>query len=118
MDAADVIAMQQSVAQVKVDDSLLDYALDIGERTRPPEQHSLGVTPRGPDMPHRAAQARAPFLEGRDYCLPDDFQTPGSFQFSRTAWLSTLSLCLHPEKLRTGRIHPPRNRRLQPASPL
>src|SRR5579862_9303858 len=34
MDAADVIAMQESVARVKVDDSLLDYALDIIERTR------------------------------------------------------------------------------------
>jgi MoxR-like ATPase len=73
MDAADVIAMQQSVAQVKVDDSLLDYALDIVERTRQTEQLSLGVSPRGAVMLHRAAQARA-FLEGRDYCLPDDFK--------------------------------------------
>ncbi len=73
MDAADVIAMQETVSQVKVDESLLDYALDIIERTRQTEQLSLGVSPRGAVMLHRAAQARA-FLEGRDYCLPDDFK--------------------------------------------
>ena len=73
MDAADVTAMQESVSRVKVDESLLDYALDIIERTRQTEQLSLGVSPRGAVMLHRAAQARA-FLEGRDYCLPDDFK--------------------------------------------
>jgi MoxR-like ATPase len=73
MDAADVVAMQESVSQVKVDESLLDYALEIVERTRQTEQLSLGVSPRGAVMLHRAAQARA-FLLGRDYCLPDDFK--------------------------------------------
>jgi len=73
MDAADVTAMQEAVSRVRVDDSLLDYALDIIERTRQTEQLSLGVSPRGAVMLHRAAQAGA-FLEGRDYCLPDDFK--------------------------------------------
>src|SRR5579862_4048562 len=73
MDAADVAAMQRAVSNVKVDDSLLDYAMEIVERTRQTEQLSLGVSPRGTVMLHRAAQARA-FIEGRDYCLPDDFK--------------------------------------------
>jgi MoxR-like ATPase len=73
MDASDVLAMQESVGRVKVDDSLLDYALEIVDRTRQTEQLTLGVSPRGAVMLHRAAQARA-FLEGRDYCLPDDFK--------------------------------------------
>jgi MoxR-like ATPase len=73
MDAADVIAMQETVANVKVEESLLDYALEVVERTRQSEQLTLGVSPRGAVMLHRAAQARA-FLEGRDYCLPDDFK--------------------------------------------
>ena len=73
MDAADVLAMQAAVSQVKVEESLLDYALEIVDRTRTSEQLSLGVSPRGTVMLHRAAQARA-FLEGRDYCLPDDFK--------------------------------------------
>ena len=73
MDAAEVSAMQDAVLRVRVDDSLLDYALEIVERTRQSEQLSLGVSPRGAVMLHRGAQARA-FLEGRDYCLPDDFK--------------------------------------------
>jgi MoxR-like ATPase len=73
IDAAEVLAMQESVKEVRVDDSLLDYALEIVERTRNSEQLNLGVSPRGVVMLHRAAQARA-LLEGRDYCLPDDFK--------------------------------------------
>lgn len=74
MDAVEVAAMQDAVIRVRVDDSLLDYALEIVERTRQSEQLSLGVSPRGAVMLHRGAQARA-FLEGRDYCLPDDFKS-------------------------------------------
>src|SRR5579863_4031762 len=74
MDAADVLAMQESVGRVKVEESLLDYALEIIDRTRQTEQLTLGVSPRGAVMLHRAAQARA-FLEGRDYCVPDDFKS-------------------------------------------
>ncbi len=73
MDAAGILAMQDAVSRVKVDESLLDYALEIVERTRNSEQLTLGVSPRGAVMLHRAAQARA-FLQGRDYCLPDDFK--------------------------------------------
>jgi MoxR-like ATPase len=73
MDATDVLAMQEQVSRVRVDDTLLDYALEVIERTRQSEQLSLGVSPRGAVMLHRAAQGRA-FLDGRDYCLPDDFK--------------------------------------------
>jgi MoxR-like ATPase len=69
----DVLEMQEAVARVKVDASLHDYALEIVNRTRKTEQLALGVSPRGTLMLQRAAQARA-FLDGRDYCLPDDFK--------------------------------------------
>jgi MoxR-like ATPase len=72
-DVSEVLAMQDAVAQIKVDTSLHDYALDIVNRTRNSEQLALGVSPRGTLMLQRAAQARA-FLDGRDYCLPDDFK--------------------------------------------
>ena len=72
-DVAEVLAMQEAVAQVKVDSSLQDYALEIVNRTRKSDQLALGVSPRGTLMLQRAAQARA-FLDGRDYCLPDDFK--------------------------------------------
>ncbi len=73
MESRDVVAMQEAVSRVRVDDSLLDYALEIVDRTRRTDQLSLGVSPRGSLMLHRAAQARA-FVEGRDFCLPDDFK--------------------------------------------
>jgi MoxR-like ATPase len=69
----DVLTMQDAVMQVKVDTSLHDYALEIVNRTRRTDQLALGVSPRGTLMLQRAAQARA-FLDGRDYCLPDDFK--------------------------------------------
>ena len=72
-DVSDVIAMQETVAHVRVDSSLHDYALEIVNRTRKTDQLALGVSPRGTLMLQRAAQARA-FLDGRDYCLPDDFK--------------------------------------------
>jgi MoxR-like ATPase len=72
-DVHDVLAMQEAVSQVKVDASLHDYALEIVARTRKSDQLSLGVSPRGTLMLQRAAQARA-FLDGRDFCLPDDFK--------------------------------------------
>jgi len=73
MEAGDVEMMQRAVELVRVDDSLRDYAIDIVERTRHAEQLTLGVSPRGLLMLQRAAQARA-FLEGREYCTPDDFK--------------------------------------------
>ncbi|GAC1624912.1 MAG: MoxR family ATPase [Candidatus Acidiferrum sp.] len=69
----DVLAMQEAVAHVKVDSSLHDYALEIVNRTRKTDQLALGVSPRGTLMLQRAAQARA-LLDGRDYCVPDDFK--------------------------------------------
>jgi len=73
MEASDVLGMQQAAASVRVDESLLDYALEIIEKTRQNERLILGVSPRGSLMLQRAAQARA-FIEGRDFCLPDDFK--------------------------------------------
>ena len=72
-DVSEVLIMQDEVAHIKVDSSLHDYALEIVNRTRNSDLLALGVSPRGTLMLQRAAQARA-FLDGRDYCLPDDFK--------------------------------------------
>ena len=72
-DVNEVLAMQEAVTHVKVDSSLQDYALEIVNRTRKSDQLALGVSPRGTLMLQRAAQARA-FLDGCDFCLPDDFK--------------------------------------------
>ena len=71
--AADVLEMQEAVKQVRVDESLVSYTLAIVKKTRESEHFSLGVSPRGSQMLYRAAQATA-FLDGRNFCIPEDFK--------------------------------------------
>jgi MoxR-like ATPase len=73
MTAPEVVEIQNRVRRVKVDPELVDYTLVIVEKTRQHEYLSLGVSPRGSMSLYRAAQALA-FLEGRNYCIPDDFK--------------------------------------------
>jgi MoxR-like ATPase len=73
LSGTDVLEMQQAVTTIRVDDSLVNYALAIVRKTRESEFLSLGVSPRGSQMLYRAAQAMA-FLESRSYCTPEDFK--------------------------------------------
>ncbi|MBZ5602669.1 MAG: MoxR family ATPase [Acidobacteriia bacterium] len=67
----ELIAIQDAVGQISVDDALLDYMLAIVERTRAHESLAMGVSPRGAQALYRATQALAA-VEGRDYVTPDD----------------------------------------------
>src|ERR1051326_5460781 len=78
---SDILAMQEKVTRVKVDDSLIDYALTIVRRTRESNSLSLGVSPRGSLMLYRSAQALA-YLEGRTFATPADFKTLAVAVFS------------------------------------
>jgi MoxR-like ATPase len=69
----EVLEMQHGVTQVEVDDSLVNYALEVVRRTRQHDKLVLGVSPRGSQMLYRAAQAMA-FLDGRSFCVPEDFK--------------------------------------------
>jgi MoxR-like ATPase len=73
LSGAEVLEMQQAVTRVRVDDSLVNYALAIVRKTRESEHFSLGVSPRGSQMLYRAAQAMA-FLDRRGFCVPEDFK--------------------------------------------
>ena len=73
MTGAEVVEIQNQVRRVKVDEELVNYMLAIVEKTRQHEYLSLGVSPRGSVSLYRAAQALA-FVEGRNYCIPDDFK--------------------------------------------
>ena len=73
LSGADILEMQNAVTGVRVDDSLIGYALEIVGKTRESEHFSLGVSPRGSQMFYRAAQAMA-FLDGRSFCIPEDFK--------------------------------------------
>jgi MoxR-like ATPase len=69
----EIMEMQQAVTRVRVDESLVSYALEIVRRTRESKELSLGVSPRGSQGLYRAAQAMA-FLDGRTFCTPEDFK--------------------------------------------
>ena len=73
MHSDDVLALQQEVREVAVDDSLVDYLLRIVRATRQADMLDLGVSPRGSLALYHAAQALA-YVEGRDYAIPDDIK--------------------------------------------
>lgn len=73
MTGADIVALQQSVTDVTVDDALVDYLMRIVAATRSTEMLDLGVSPRGTLALFRAAQALA-LTEERAYCVPDDIK--------------------------------------------
>jgi len=89
LSAADVVEIQQAVTQIHVDDSLITYALNIVRKTRESENLSLGVSPRGSQMFYRAAQAMA-YLDGRDYCTPEDFKPLAVAVFAHRVVVSSL----------------------------
>ncbi|MBW4579216.1 MAG: MoxR family ATPase [Tildeniella nuda ZEHNDER 1965/U140] len=68
---ADIQALQKLCANVKVEQSLQQYMLNLVRATRHDEDVTLGVSPRGTVALHRAVQALA-FLDDRDYAIPDD----------------------------------------------
>jgi MoxR-like ATPase len=63
--------LQDEVRQVRVDDSINEYLLDIIHSTRENEDLQVGVSIRGALSYYRACQALA-LAEGRDYVVPDD----------------------------------------------
>jgi MoxR-like ATPase len=73
VDKEHVLAMQAKVREVKVDDSLNEYLMDIVEATRKREDVYLGVSTRGALMLYHTAQALA-HVNGRDYVVPDDIK--------------------------------------------
>lgn len=66
-----VLQLQAAVRDVRVDESIYDYLLDIAEATRTSDELHVGLSTRGTLCLYRAAQALA-LVEGRDYVVPDD----------------------------------------------
>ncbi len=66
-----VVALQEAVRGVKVEESVGDYLLDIVERTRHSDELRVGVSTRGALSLYRASQALA-LIEGRAFVVPDD----------------------------------------------
>ena len=73
MSQDDILELQQKAAAVRVDETLIDYLLNIVALTRESEALELGISPRGTLALFRSAQAFA-LIEGRDYCIADDIK--------------------------------------------
>lgn len=65
--------LQMFVKNVRVDESLASYIVDLISATRRHEQVSLGCSPRASISLFRAAQASAAY-DGRDYVIPEDIR--------------------------------------------
>src|SRR4029453_16476746 len=73
MTGSQVLALQDNVASVTVDDALVEYLMRLVCATRDSEMLDLGVSPRGTLALFRAAQALA-LTEERSFCIPDDIK--------------------------------------------
>jgi MoxR-like ATPase len=71
LDASQILALQQRVREVTMDDSINTYLLDIVDATRRCEELRVGVSTRGALCLYRGAQALA-LVEGREFVIPDD----------------------------------------------
>jgi MoxR-like ATPase len=107
LNGADVLEMQHAVKQVRVDESLVSYALEIVRRTRESEYLSLGVSPRGSQALYRAAQAMA-FLHGRSFCTPEDFKPLAVPVFAHRVAVNG-HYASRRKEIRAGRRSPARN---------
>jgi MoxR-like ATPase len=68
-----VLKFQTAVRGVVVEESVVDYLLDLVEATRKCDELSVGVSTRGALSLYRASQASAA-LDGRSFVTPDDIK--------------------------------------------
>ena len=71
LDGPQVVALQEAVRGVEVEESIHGYLLDIVQATRDCAELHVGASTRGALSLYRAAQAAA-LLAGRGYVVPDD----------------------------------------------
>ncbi len=67
----DIVALQEQVKQVRAEEKVKNYIIDIVTATRNDEGIKLGVSPRGSIALYKAAKAWA-FMDGRDFITPQD----------------------------------------------
>lgn len=71
---SEVLEMQKAIEDVYVDESILEYIVQIVRATRQHPRVEVGVSPRGAVALLKVSRARA-VLSGRDYVIPDDVKS-------------------------------------------
>ncbi len=69
--AQELVNLQDRVQELKIDQTLVDYVVQIANATRRDEQIQTGVSPRGALALMHTAKATA-LVSGRDYVIPED----------------------------------------------
>jgi MoxR-like ATPase len=70
----EIRSLQIQCQQVRVEDSIQRYIVNLIRATRHDDEVHLGVSPRGTVSLLKAAKALA-FIDNRDYAIPDDVKT-------------------------------------------
>ncbi len=71
LEAEEVIALQEQVDAVNMDQTLVDYIIALAAATRDSDDLQVGLSPRGSLALSQTARATA-ILHGRDYAIPED----------------------------------------------
>jgi MoxR-like ATPase len=69
--ATEVLHLQAMVDDVRADQTLVDFLMEIIRKTRTEPRLQIGVSPRGAVALFRASRAHA-LVHGRDFLTPDD----------------------------------------------
>jgi MoxR-like ATPase len=68
---SEVLLLQEESRKVRIDEAIVDYMIQIVNRTRQHPEIELGISPRGTAALFRATQAFA-MLNSRSFVIPDD----------------------------------------------
>lgn len=70
---AEVLFLQDEGRKVRIDEAVVEYMIQLVNRTRHHPEIDLGISPRGTVALFRASQALAT-IEGRSFVIPDDIK--------------------------------------------
>lgn len=85
--AAELLALQDEVRSVRVEESVRQYLVKVVRATREHPAVQLGVSPRGTLALHRACQALAA-IRGRSFVIPDDIKVLAPFVLTHRIHIS------------------------------
>ncbi|HID51336.1 MAG TPA: MoxR family ATPase, partial [Anaerolineae bacterium] len=92
---AEILEMQTAVRQIRVEESVRNYVVNICRASRSHEDIDLGVSPRATMALYRTCQALAA-IRDREFVIPDDVKTLAPF-------VLTHRLMINPQTLLRGR---------------
>ena len=95
----DLEKLRNKVKEIRIDDEVESYLLEIVRKTREHPSIELGVSPRGTIALLKASQGKA-FIEGRTFVIPSDIKEMVPYVLSHRIFLTTEgSLTKTPDKV-------------------